>query len=325
MKTKVTIKDVAKYANVSVATVSRVMNNKGYVYEGTKQSVLDAIKELGFEPNQLARSLTNHRSGMIGIIVPHLGTNFYGGLIDGIEKAALKYNYKTMICNTQDDSTREKEYIRIIDQYNIEGLIVASNCHYTEELLKLNLPIVSVDHDLDPSIPSIASNNYNGGRQAGLKFRLSGAKNILLLRGPSFLLTSIERTNGFLSAFDEDDQVNIKMLDSDLIEPYTKEITQYLENNEVDAIFAFSDTLALVALGIAQKLGKKVPEDIQIIGFDDAPFAKWTNPAISTISQSIDYIGLLALETLNKIINGDDIEEHHIMVDINYIDRETTK
>ena len=116
---KITIRDVAKKANVSVATVSRVINNQGYVYEETRNTVMKIIDELGFEPNQLARSLTNHRSKMIGVIVPHVGTTFYGQLIEGIEQAALSYGYKTMLCNTQDNNEREIDYLKIFEQYNI--------------------------------------------------------------------------------------------------------------------------------------------------------------------------------------------------------------
>ena len=154
---KATIRDVAKRANVSVATVSRVINNKGYVYEETRKSVLKSIDELGFEPNQLARSLTNHRSKMIGVIVPHVGTTFYGQLIEGIEHAALGYGYKTMLCNTQDDSQREIDYLKVFEQYNMEGIIVASNFKNKDKLSSLNIPIVSVDHLISDEIPSISS------------------------------------------------------------------------------------------------------------------------------------------------------------------------
>ena len=116
---KPTIRDVAKKANVSVSTVSRVINKKGYVHEHTKVLVENIIAELGFIPNQLARSLTNRSSKIVGVIVPHVGHSFYGELLEGIEVQASTYGYKIMFCHTQDDPKRELEYLQFFEQYNI--------------------------------------------------------------------------------------------------------------------------------------------------------------------------------------------------------------
>ena len=322
---KPTIRDVAKKANVSVATVSRVINEKGYVYEETRKAVLKIIDELGFEPNQLARSLTNHRSKMIGVIVPHLGTTFYGQLIEGIEHAALSYGFKTMLCNTQDNSQREIDYLKIFEQYNVEGIIVASNFQNKEKLEQLNIPVVSIDHLISDEYPSITCNNEHGGKVAAEALINGGAKNILLLRGPSFLITSQERTKGFLEVTELHD-CTVDIHDFDLIEPNAEFIYQYLKNNpHVDGIFAMSDTLALIALGCLQKLGRKIPKDVMLVGFDDAPFTKWTSPAISTVSQSVKYMGSEAINLLIKSINNEQIPNKHISVEVTYKARQTTK
>lgn len=322
---KPTIRDVAKKANVSVATVSRVINEKGYVYEETRKAVLKIIDELGFEPNQLARSLTNHRSKMIGVIVPHLGTTFYGQLIEGIEHAALSYGFKTMLCNTQDNSQREIDYLKIFEQYNVEGIIVASNFQNKEKLEQLNIPVVSIDHLISDEYPSITCNNEHGGKVAAEALINGGAKNILLLRGPSFLITSQERTKGFLEVTELHD-CTVDIHDFDLIEPDAEFIYQYLKNNpHVDGIFAMSDTLALIALGCLQKLGRKIPKDVMLVGFDDAPFTKWTSPAISTVSQSVKYMGSEAINLLIKSINNEQIPNKHISVEVTYKARQTTK
>ena len=322
---KITIRDVAKKANVSVATVSRVINNKGYVYEETRNTVLKIIDELGFEPNQLARSLTNHRSKMIGVIVPHVGTTFYGQLIEGIEQAALSYGYKTMLCNTQDDSDREIDYLKVFEQYNVEGVIIASNFKNKDRLSNLNIPLISVDHLINDEIPSVSSDNETGGKMAAKKLIEAGAKHLLLLRGPSFLITSQERTKGFLDVLEEHD-CTYDVHDFDLVEPDAEFIYQYLKNNpQVDGIFAMSDTLALIALGCLQKLGRTVPNDVQLIGFDDAPFSKWTNPGITTISQAVKYMGGETVNTLIKLINNEELPNAHRLIDVRLKERETTK
>ena len=322
---KPTIRDVAKLANVSVATVSRVINNKGYVFEDTKKAVLKAIEELGFEPNQLARSLTNHRSKMLGVIVPHVGTTFYGQLIEGIEQAALSYGYKTMLCNTQDNSEREIDYLRIFEQYNVDGVIVASNFINQTRLTSLNIPLISVDHLINDDIPSISCNNEAGGEIAARTLINGGAKNLLLLRGPSFLITSQERTKGFLDVVAEH-EVTYDIHDFDLVEPDAEYIYQYLKNNpQIDGIFAMSDTLALIALGCLQKLGRDVPNSVQLIGFDDAPFTKWTNPSITTVSQAVKYMGSESVNTLIKLINNEPLPQQHRLIDVRFKERETTK
>ena len=308
-----------------MATVSRVINNKGYVYEETRKVVLQIIDELGFEPNQLARSLTNHRSMMIGVIVPHVGTTFYGQLIEGIEQAALSYGYKTMLCNTQDNGDREIDYLKIFEQYSVEGVIVASNFKNKEKLSSVNIPVISVDHLVNDNIPSVTSDNVKGGQIAAEKLIAGGAKNFLILRGPSFLITSQERTKGFLDVLESND-CTYEIHDFDLVEPDTEYIYYHLKNNKhIDAIFAMSDTLALTALGCLQKLGRKVPEEVQLIGYDDAPFTKWTNPGITTISQAVKYMGSETVNTLIKLINNEEIHNIHSLIDVRLKERESTK
>ena len=325
MNKKVTIKDVAKEANVSVATVSRVINSKGYVYEETRKDVLAAIERLGFEPNQLARSLSNHKSNMIGVFVPHVSTQFYGDLIEGIEKAAINNGYKTMLCNIQDNTQRELDYLKICEQYSIDGIIVACNFKHVEELSSLNIPLVSIDHVLDENISSFESNNYYGGKLVGEKILATSAKNVLLLRGPSFLITSRERTEGLMDTI-KDKNINITIRDYDLLNPDMNDIYEYLKNNQnIDFIFALSDTLALVALTCVQKLGKKVPNDIQIVGFDNSNFAKIVNPALSSVNQAVSQIGELAANTVLEMIESGEKQLMHKKVDVTLIERETTK
>lgn len=322
---KPTIRDVAKRANVSVSTVSRVINQKGYVHEETKVLVNKIIKDLGFIPNQLARSLTNRSSKIIGVIVPHIGPSFYGELLEGIESQASAYGYKIMFCHTQDDPDRELEYLKFFEQYNIEGLIIASNFSNRDKLAELNIPVVTVDHILDENIPSITSDNVKGGALTAKKLIETGCKNILIFRGPSFLLTTMERTIGFLNEL-KAHQLYADIFDFDLVNPDFKLIEEVLKNNpNVDGIFAFSDTLALTALNIIQKLGKKVPQDVEIIGYDNTPYSKWVTPSITTIHQSVNFMGKQSFINLTRLIRGVELESLHDIIDVRLIERETTR
>ncbi len=320
-----TIKDVAKKANVSVATVSRVINQKGYVNEETRLLVETAIKDLNYIPNELARSLFNKHSKLIGVLVPHFDTQFYAELIEGIENQAMKLGYKIMLSNTQDDAKREKDYIHIYSQYNIDGIIVASNAHNVDQLIKSDLPIVTVDHILSENIPSITSNNILGGIIAAQKLISGGSRYILELRGPSFLLTVSERSLGFRQVLVQNNIPYISY-DGDLLNPDIDAITKIIESHpEIDGIFATSDFLAIHAENIINKMGKKVPEDIQIVGFDNIVYTTLVSPTITTIEQPIRRMGELALETLVKLLNEETISEFHSVLDVKLIERESTK
>lgn len=322
---KSTIRDVAKKANVSVSTVSRVINQKGYVHEDTKIAVDKIIKELGFIPNQLARSLTNRRSKIIGVIVPHIGPSFYGSLLEGIESQAAAYGYKIMFCHTQDDREREMEYLYFFEQYHIDGLIIASNFLNRDKLADLEIPIVTVDHILDENIPSITSDNVKGGSLAAQKLIETGAKNILIFRGPSFLLTTIERTIGFLNEI-KPHGLFADIFDFDLITPDIKLIEEILRNNpHVDAIFTFSDTIAFATLNVLNKLNRRVPHDVSLIGFDNTPFSKWVTPSITTIHQSVNFMGKQSLINLTRLIRGAELDTLHDIIDVKLIERQTTK
>lgn len=320
-----TIKDVAKKANVSVATVSRVINQKGYVNEETRLLVETAIKDLNYIPNELARSLFNKHSKLIGVLVPHFDTQFYAELIEGIENQAMKLGYKIMLSNTQDDAKREKDYIHIYSQYNIDGIIVASNAHNVDQLIKSDLPIVTVDHILSENIPSITSNNILGGIIAAQKLISGGSRYILELRGPSFLLTVSERSLGFRQVLVQNNIPYISY-DGDLLNPDIDAITKIIESHpEIDGIFATSDFLAIHAENIINKMGKKIPEDIQIVGFDNIVYTTLVSPTITTIEQPIRKMGELALETLVKLLNEEPISEFHSVLDVKLIERESTK
>ncbi|MFA5692469.1 MAG: LacI family DNA-binding transcriptional regulator [Acholeplasmataceae bacterium] len=322
---KPTIKDVAKKANVSVSTVSRVINQKGYVHEETKKLVLDTIDELGFVPNQLARSLSSRLSKIIAVITPHIGPFFYGELLESIEFQAQSHGYKIMFFNVQDDLERELEYLNFFDQYNIEGIIIASNFKNIDKLDQIKVPIITIDHILDENIPSITSNNIKGGELAISHLLESGATNIALFRGPSFLITTTERTLGANNILNKN-KIIPNIFDFDLVKPDETLIKEILVNNPtIDGIFAYSDTLALVIISVLEKLGKKVPDDVKVIGYDDAPFCEWVRPSLTSISQAVNILGMKAFINLIKLIKGVELNPLHEEIDVKLIKRDSTK
>jgi len=321
---KITIRDVARKANVSVSTVSRVINQKGYVHEDTKKVVMETIAQLEFVPNQLARSLTNRSSRIVGVIVPHIGHSFYGELLEGIEAQASTYGYKIMFCHTQDDPKREMEYLNFFEQYNIEGLIIASNFTNVSRLLELDIPVITVDHILDETIPSITSNNVKGGELAAKRLIEQGCKHILVFRGPSFLLTTQERTTGFFNQL-KAHGLRAEVYDMDLINPDIFMINEIITTNpDVDGIFCFSDTLAFVVVNALKHRNIRIPEDIKVIGYDNTPHSRWMNPSITTIHQSINFMGKQSFILLHKLIRNVELETLHDIIDVYLVERETS-
>lgn len=322
---KPTIKDVAKLANVSVSTVSRVINNKESVHEATRQIVLDAIDKLEFVPNQIARNLTSRSSQMIGVIVPHIGSSFYSDLLEGIEKKASSYGYHIIFCNTQDDLDKEAAYLKVFDQYKIDGLIVASNFLRIDDLLDLNIPTVTVDHVLSESFPSVTSDNIKGGELAAQELVDQGVKNVLLFRGPSFLMTTTERTMGCVNIFDKYN-TNYEVHDFDLISPDLDKIEKILVNQkDLEGIICYGDNLAIATLSTLNRLGMKVPDDVLLIGYDNMPISKWITPSLTTVEQDIKLMGSTAFDILYNLIRKKPILEHNYIVDVELVTRNSTK
>ncbi|MBI9008835.1 MAG: LacI family DNA-binding transcriptional regulator [Tenericutes bacterium] len=320
-----TIKDVAKKAHVSVATVSRVINSKGYVNIETRQMVLDAVKELNYVPNELARSLFQKKSHIIAVLVPHLTSYYFAELLDIIEDLVVNLDYRLMVCNSHDDPEKESKYLKIFDQYNIDGLILIANTHRIEDYKKLEIPIVEIDHNLSEEIPSVTSNNYLGGKLAAEKLVNGGCKKIIHFRGPSDLVTVKERTEGFKSVLKKRNIHNFSY-DLDFITPSGEEIENViLSNPDCDGIFCDSDVMAIHAIQALKIARRLVPEEVQVIGFDNIELAQIFKPYLTTISQDREKIGSYAVRTLMKLINKEDLEQVHHKIDVTLIERNTTK
>src|SRR5690554_573087 len=230
-----------------------------------------------------------------------------------------------MFFNVQDDPERELEYLKFFEQYNIEGIIIASNFQNTSKLDQLKVPIITIDHILDENIPSITADSVKAGELAAKKLIQSGCKNLAVFRGPSFLMTTIERTLGFNKVLAKH-KLHADVFDFDLVHPDAKLIEQVLRANpHIDGIFAYSDTIALVISSILQRIGRKVPEDVQIIGYDNTPFVEWIQPSLTTISQPISLLGKQAFINLTRLIRGDELSTLHEVMEVELIERKSTR
>ena len=295
--------DVAKLAGVSPTTVSRVINKKGYLSEKTIQKVKDAMRELGYKPNNLARSLQGKSAKLIGLIFPNIRHVFYAELIDKLEHELFKKGYKTIICNSEHDSEKEREYIEMLEANQVDGIISGSHNLGIEDYNRVTAPIISFDRNLSPDIPVVSSDNYGGGVLAAQTLVKTGAKDIIMITGNdnSNSPTGL-RHAGFASILPDAPIINV----SSDFSPVRKEmeIKNILTQQKPDAIFASDDLTAILIINIAKELGISVPDQLKVIGYDGTYFIENYYPQLTTVKQPLEEIAFLCVELLLQKIEG---------------------
>jgi sucrose operon repressor len=295
--------DVAKLADVSPTTVSRVINKKGYLSEKTIQKVNDAMRELGYKPNNLARSLQGKSAKLIGLIFPNIRHVFYAELIDKLEHELFKKGYKTIICNSEHDSEKEREYIEMLEANQVDGIISGSHNLGIEDYNRVTAPIISFDRNLSPDIPVVSSDNYGGGVLAAQTLVKTGANDIIMITGNdnSNSPTGL-RHAGFASILPDAPIINV----SSDFSPVRKEmeIKNILTQQKPDAIFASDDLTAILIINIAKELGISVPDQLKVIGYDGTYFIENYYPQLTTVKQPLEEIAFLCVELLLQKIEG---------------------
>ena len=290
--------DVAKLAGVSPTTVSRVINKKGYLSEKTIQKVNEAMRELGYKPNNLARSLQGKSAKLIGLIFPNISNVFYAELIDKLEHQLFKNGYKTIICNSEHDSEKEAN--------QVDGIISGSHNLGIEDYNRVTAPIISFDRNLSPDIPVVSSDNYAGGVLAAQTLVKTGAQSIIMITGNdnSNSPTGL-RHAGFASVLPKAPIINV----SSDFSPVRKEmeIKNILTRQKPDAIFASDDLTAILVIKIAQELGISVPEELKVIGYDGTYFIENYYPQLATIKQPLEEIACLTVDLLLQKIEGKEV------------------
>lgn len=313
-----TIKDVAKLAGVSVATVSRVINRNGYVNKETEEKIAACIKTLNFKPNSLARALTRKKTEMIALIIPDVTNPFFAELARAIEDTAASMGYTLILGNSYSIGENEMRYIEIFKDRYVDGIIFATHRLRTNEmneLIHLGIPIVTLDRA--PNIeefPSIYVNHYTGSVM-GVEHLISiGCRQIAHITGPLHLRTSMERLKGYKDTLESHRLFHeplIKEGDFTLECGLQATLELMAEFPEIDGIFAGNDLIAIGALKALLRLGKKVPDDVAILGFDGIRLSSVIEPEISTVAQPIDQMGQLAVYQLIRLIDNKEVSDRN--------------
>ncbi|SIQ38966.1 LacI family DNA-binding transcriptional regulator [Halanaerobium kushneri] len=334
----VSINDVAEKANVSISTVSRVINQNANVSREKEEAVLKAVDELDYIPNGLAQGLVTKKSKSIGVLIADIANLYYSYLVKSIEKELRAAGYYAVIGNTEWDGKREKEYVRHLMQRQVDGFILASTSltsSYLEQLLEKDIPLVVLDREIkSDKIDKIRIDDYKGGYQAAEHLLECRYNYFVHLQGADFTATAADRARGFKDCMQDNgiDHSNYKVISSSFVESEAaQDIAQFLDSNNIKdkrpGIFAANDAAAFGVLKELKKRGIKVPEQAGVVGFDNVNFAEYSSPALTTISRPIDEIGKISARTLLKRLNmneNEKITEKDITLAVKLIRREST-
>ena len=329
----VSIKDVAKEAGVSIATVSRVLNDVDVVNEDTKKKVQDAIKKLGYRPNIVARSLKTQRTRTVGILIPDISSQFYPEIVRGTEDVANIYDYNIILCNSDSDLEKEKEYLRVLKEKMVDGVLYMSSSLEPEivELIKeLELKtVLVVTTDKDKTFPSVSIDNREAAYDATMHLLNNGNKKV------AYIGVHKDEVNAAAVRYlGYEDALKEKGLEVDESLVYFGElkahegyegVNRILEKGSFDSLFCANDEIAMGAINALREKGIKVPEEVEVIGFDNIYSASIFYPKLTTIAQPMYDMGSVGMRMLIKTINKKELEEKNYILPYELIERDSTK
>lgn len=323
-----TIKDVAKLANVSVATVSRVLNRNANVNHDTKKRVNEAIDQLKYRPNDVARTLFRGRSKMIALFVPDIMNPFFPELARAVEDITNKNEYTFVLCNTDDDLEKELTYMNALKQKSVDGIIIVSSTITEEHLSELNIPAIALDRIFSSDLSAVTVNNREGGRAATEYLKTIGCKRIAHIAGPENVSNTKKRLKGYLDVVrNEDWFLSSYVVSGEYSFQKAKDVTTRLLINhpEIDGIFVANDLMGIGVIKAAESLGINVPKDLAIIAFDGISIGETTSPTLTTMAQPIYDMGARAAEMLIEQINDPTRTKKVEAFSVRLVERQSTK
>lgn len=314
MKKSITIKDIAKELNISVATVSRALRNSSEISKETKLAVIKIAKEMDYHPNLLARSLINKSSKVLGVIVPTINRQFWSNSISGIENVAYRDGFKVMIFQSTESYRKEVEIVETLANSRVDGILIAfsketNNYDHVQQVMDRGIPVVLFERVCDALDTSkVVTDDFVGAKTMTQHLISRGKKHIAYLGGPMSLTVCKDRFLGFQSAIND---AGLSISAEHIIEKedFTFENAKnglfqlWNSENKPDAIFCFADILAIGALDACKQLGIEVPKQLAIAGFGNDDTSRFVSPSITTMSQPSFEIGQLAAKLILDEIN----------------------
>ena len=308
-----TIKDVAVLAQVSTSTVSRVLGGKVFVDEETRRRVLEAMEQLHYRPNPLARALREKRTNTFALLVPGIENQIWPLVARGVENVARKNDYSVILCNTDNDPKVEKQYVARLQRRWVDGIIIApaqDDESYLKELAESGFPVVQVIRGVEKGMDSVIIDNYRIAYDAVEYLYKTGHRHIAIASGRQELNIYRRRLEGYRAAvrdlgLDQDERLVIQEI-KELNNLYRLTRQRLEEGVPIDAVVATSDPKAIVVMRAIRDAGRRIPEDISVIGMDDIETSSYFEPRLTTMAQPFIQIGELAAQKLIFHINNPD-------------------
>jgi len=331
---KVTIKDLARMAGVSTATVSMVLNNKAnHISEKTKEKIWDLAKTHNYVPNILARSLVTKKTRTIGLVIPDITNPFFPEISRGAEDRANEGGYSVIICNSDDSPVKEERYVKMLMEKMVDGIIFTDSSSRTPLLLETRskgVPVVLMGRDVEVEGPigRIFVDNIKGAYDATNHLIERGYKKIALLNGNSGYQTAQERMEGYRRALQDAGlpYAEQRVLEGTFRQEWGYGGVSWLINQGIsfDAVVCGNDMVAIGAIKALRFLGKRVPEDVAIIGYDDIYMAKLVDPELTTIAQPSYDLGYNGCDILIRMIEDGYVQQDPLCYEGQLVVRKST-
>ncbi|HRV55559.1 MAG: LacI family DNA-binding transcriptional regulator [Flavobacteriaceae bacterium] len=346
MNKKVTLKQIARELDVSISTVSKALKNSKEISEDTREKVQAFAKLYNYKPNNIALSLKNRKTKTIGVIIPEIVHHFFSKVIRGIELYANNKGYNVIVGLSNESFDKEVINMDMLANGSIDGFILSisketlllQDYHHFNETINQGMPIVMFDRVVkEINCDKVVVDDFKGAKIAVEKLIENKCKNIALITTKDYVNVGRYRTQGYISALEE---YNIMPQPNLILKVDDESLTEYnlvsLENEikdlfmgnpEIDGVFAVNEIYAITAMKIARKLGKEIPDDIQVIGFTDGVLSKHAIPGLTTVSQHGQRIGEKAAELLIERIENEYFTDNFqtVVVETELIERESTK
>lgn len=329
MRDRINIKTIAEKAGVSVATVSRVINQNGRFSAETEAMVRRVMEEMDYHPNTIAKSLRENHSHIIGVIVPDIMNAHFAGLVLEIEKNLFRHAYSTVICNTNESDALERKHIDTLLSQRVSGIVfISGKRHYSLD----DVTVVYVDrrpdnYEIDDDCVVIESDNESGGYLAARCLIDKGCRDITMLYAHNMDHNQKMRIAGYERALREQ-ALAAKTICVDTITAVAaaEKIKEHIRAGcRPDGLVCTTDILAIGAMIGLRELGICVPQEVKVTGYDDSMLAALYNPAITSVRQSIEDMAQKTVDSLLERIDGGGKERARHVLPVHLVERETTK
>lgn len=303
------LEDVAKEAGVSKTTVSRVLNHRGYISAATEQKVHEAMDKLNYQPNVVARQLFKQETKLVALVCPTVDDPFFAELEAELEKRFDSLGYRVLMGNSQNNPDKEQEYLKLLMDHQVDGMIVGSHNAGISDYQRANRPIVSIERFIGRNIPVVSSDNYQGGLLAVQRLLNDGCQHIIHTNYPVNMVSPNElRRQAYEDLMHRHHRQAITYdVSFDISQAQKERVFRKLfsEHPEVDGIFADNDTNASLIIKIGKEFNRHVPDDLKVVGFDGANITRLLSPELTTIRQPIPQLATTAINLLLRQINGE--------------------